>query len=212
MKVNLIKHIAKYKDQFLLIFILLTLISCTVMNDMSSKNKVINTLERISLNYYKIDKLLLVNVEDQEMYLLQKGIIINKYLISSSVYGTGSKVNSLKTPLGRHIIVQKIGDGLPLAAVLKGREWTGGIANIITDPIDTEFDIVTSRILWLSGLEEGLNSGPGVDSKSRYIYIHGTAEEGLIGKPASDGCIRMYNKDVISLFNKVDTKTEVWIH
>ena len=177
-----------------------------------SKNKVINTLERISLNYYKIDKLLLVNVEDQEMYLLQKGIIINKYLISSSVYGTGSKVNSLKTPLGRHIIVQKIGDGLPLAAVLKGREWTGGIANIITDPIDTEFDIVTSRILWLSGLEEGLNSGPGVDSKSRYIYIHGTAEEGLIGKPASDGCIRMYNKDVISLFNKVDTKTEVWIH
>ena len=212
MKVNLIKHIAKYKDQFLLIFILLTLISCTVMNDMSSKNKVINTLERISLNYYKIDKLLLVNVEDQEMYLLQNGIIINKYLISSSVYGTGSKVNSLKTPLGRHIIVQKIGDGLPLAAVLKGREWTGGIANIITDPIDTEFDIVTSRILWLSGLEEGLNSGPGVDSKSRYIYIHGTAEEGLIGKPASDGCIRMYNKDVISLFNKVDTKTEVWIH
>ena len=212
MKVNLIKHIAKYKDQFLLIFILLTLISCTVMNDMSSKNKVINTLERISLNYYKIDKLLLVNVEDQEMYLLQKGIIINKYLISSSVYGTGSKVNSLKTPLGRHIIVQKIGDGLPLAAVLKGREWTGGIANIITDPIDTEFDIVTSRILWLSGLEEGLNLGTGVDSKSRYIYIHGTAEEGLIGKPASDGCIRMYNKDVISLFNKVDTKTEVWIH
>ena len=212
MKVNLIKHIAKYKDQFLLIFILLTLISCTVMNDMSSKTKVINTLEKISLNYYKIDKLLLVNVEDQEMYLLQKGIIINKYLISSSVYGTGSKVNSLKTPLGRHIIVQKIGDGLPLAAVLKGREWTGGIANIITDPIDTEFDIVTSRILWLSGLEEGLNSGPGVDSKSRYIYIHGTAEEGLIGKPASDGCIRMYNKDVISLFNKVDTKTEVWIH
>ena len=212
MKVNLIKHIAKYKDQFLLIFILFTLISCTVVNDMSSKNKVINTLERISLNYYKIDKLLLVNVEDQEMYLLQKGIIINKYLISSSVYGTGSKVNSLKTPLGRHIIVQKIGDGLPLAAVLKGREWTGGIANIITDPIDTEFDIVTSRILWLSGLEEGLNSGPGVDSKSRYIYIHGTAEEGLIGKPASDGCIRMYNKDVISLFNKVDTKTEVWIH
>ena len=212
MKVNLIKHIAKYKDQFLLIFILLTLISCTVMNDMSSKNKVINTLERISLNYYKIDKLLLVNVEDQEMYLLQKGIIINKYLISSSVYGTGSKVNSLKTTLGRHIIVQKIGDGLPLAAVLKGREWTGGIANIITDPIDTEFDIVTSRILWLSGLEEGLNLGTGVDSKSRYIYIHGTAEEGLIGKPASDGCIRMYNKDVISLFNKVDTKTEVWIH
>ena len=77
--------------------------------------------------------------------------------------------------------------------------------------IDTEFDIVTSRILWLKGLEEGLNLGPGVDSMSRYIYIHGTAEEGLIGKPASDGCVRMYNSDVIYLFKKVDTNTQVWI-
>ena len=206
------KHIFKYISKLVVIFLTLTLISCTVINDMSSKNKVINTLERISLNYYKIDKLLLVNIENQEMYLLQKGTIINKYAISTSVYGTGSDINSLKTPLGRHLIVQKIGKGLPFGAVLKGREWTGGIANIITDPIDTQFDVVTSRILWLSGLEEGMNSGPGVDSKSRYIYIHGTAEEGLIGQPASDGCVRMYNRDVIKLFDKVDTKTEVWIN
>ena len=85
------------------------------------------------------------------------------------------------------------------------------IANIIKNPIDTEFDVVTSRILWLEGLEQGKNLGPGVDSKSRYIYIHGTAEEGLIGKPASDGCVRMSNNDVISLFDKVSINTEVWI-
>ena len=205
------KHIYNYISQLVLLFLLFTLISCTVINDTSSKNKVINTLERISLNYYKIDKLLLVNIENQEMYLLQKGTIINKFPISTSVYGTGSEINSLKTPLGRHVIVQKIGKGLPFAAVLKGREWTGGIANIIKDPIATQFDVVTSRILWLGGLEEGLNLGPGVDSKSRYIYIHGTAEEGLIGKPASDGCVRMYNNDVISLFDKVSINTEVWI-
>mgnify|MGYP005651113745 CR=1 FL=1 len=70
---------------------------------------------------------------------------------------------------------------------------------------------VKSRILWLNGLEKGLNLGLGVDSKSRYIYIHGTIEEGLIGKPASNGCIRMYNSDVITLFDKVDINTQVWI-
>ena len=71
---------------------------------------------------------------------------------------------------------------------------------------------MTSRILWLDGLEEGKNKGPGVDSRSRYIYIHGTAEEGLIGKPASDGCIRMYNSEVIELFGLVEEKTQVWIN
>ena len=60
--------------------------------------------------------------------------------------------------------------------------------------------------------EEGLNKGEGIDSRKRFIYIHGTAEEGLIGKPASDGCIRMYNDDVIELFDLVDEKAQVWIY
>ena len=82
----------------------------------------------------------------------------------------------------------------------------------ITKYIDTDEDLVTSRILWLEGTEVGLNKGPGIDSKSRYIYIHGTAEEGLIGQPASDGCIRMYNDDVIELFTLAPLDTEVWIY
>ena len=143
--------------------------------------------------------------------MLKKGNIEQIYSISTSSYGTGSKENSFKTPLGKHKISEKIWKNLPKGAILKARKWTGAIANIIEKPIDTEFDVVTSRILWLEGLEEGKNLGPGVDSKSRYIYIHGTAEEGLIGKPASDGCVRMYNNDVISLFNKVSIDTEVWI-
>ena len=61
-------------------------------------------------------------------------------------------------------------------------------------------------------LEIGKNKGSGVDSRSRYIYIHGTAEEGLIGRPASDGCIRMYNTDVIDLFDLVNEKVQVWIY
>ena len=189
----------------------LFLFSCTVSYEKPNYKLMFDNLEDISKDYVNLDKLIVVKVNTQELYFLNKGVIKEKFSISTSLYGTGSEVNSYKTPLGRHVIAEKIGKNLPFGAILKGREWTGSIANIIKEPIDTEFDIVTSRILWLKGLEEALNLGPGVDSMSRYIYIHGTAEEGLIGKPASDGCVRMYNSDVIYLFKKVDTNTQVWI-
>ena len=205
-KISILKQINIY------CFILLTFIisSCTVL-PMKIGVNLENTLKDISLNYKDLDSLIVVNIKSQELLLLKNGEVKAKYIISTSVYGTGSRVNSFKTPLGKHIISEKIGHELPKGAILKGRKWTGAIANIIKEPIDTKFDVVTSRILWLSGLEKGKNLGPGVDSKSRYIYIHGTAEEGLIGKPASDGCVRMYNSDVISLFDRVDVNTEVWI-
>jgi len=197
--------------KFSALLLSLFLFSCTVSYEKPNYKQMFDNLEDISKDYVNLDKLIVVKVNTQELYFLNKGVIKEKFSISTSLYGTGSEVNSYKTPLGRHVIAEKIGKNLPFGAILKGREWTGSIANIIKEPIDTEFDIVTSRILWLKGLEEGLNLGPGVDSMSRYIYIHGTAEEGLIGKPASDGCVRMYNSDVIYLFKKVDTNTQVWI-
>ena len=75
-----------------------------------------------------------------------------------------------------------------------------------------EDDVVQSRILWLDGLENGINKGEGVDSYSRYIYIHGTPEEWLLGEKASKGCIRMSNKDVIELFNLVEEGIPVTIN
>lgn len=209
-KIN-IKHIYNLYDKFVILFITLLLISCTVTEEKPSNYMVLSNIESISVEYRELEALVVVEISTQQLFLLKKGKIEKIYSISTSVYGTGSKVNSFKTPLGRHKISEKIGEGLPEGAILKGRSWTGAIANIIKEPIDTEFDVVTSRILWLTGLEAGKNQGPGVDSKSRYIYIHGTAEEGLIGKPASDGCVRMYNEDVITLFDKVDTNTEVLI-
>jgi lipoprotein-anchoring transpeptidase ErfK/SrfK len=95
--------------------------------------------------------------------------------------------------------------------IFVARNNTGKVANIIESPINTESDHVTSRILWLSGLESGINSGPGVDSYSRYIYIHGTHEEGLIGQKASHGCIRMFNNDVVYLYDIVEKGTKVYI-
>ena len=205
------KHLCNKYISFILLFITLFSISCTVTQEKPSNYMALANIESISAEYRELEALIVVDISTQQLFFLKKGQIEEIYSVSTSVYGTGSKVNSFKTPLGRHKISEKIGEGLPEGAILKGRRWTGAIANIIKEPIDTEFDVVTSRILWLTGLEEGKNLGSGVDSKSRYIYIHGTAEEGLIGKPASDGCVRMYNSDVISLFNSVNIDTEVWI-
>ena len=205
------KHLYNKNINFVILFITLFLISCTVTLEKPSNYMALANIENISAEYRELEELIVVDIASQQLFFLKMGKIDEIYSVSTSVYGTGSKVNSFKTPLGRHKISEKIGEGLPEGAILKGRRWTGAIANIIKEPIDTEFDVVTSRILWLTGLEEGKNLGSGVDSKSRYIYIHGTAEEGLIGKPASDGCVRMYNIDVISLFNSVNIDTEVWI-
>ena len=212
-KINMMyfKHLRILSVKILPLLITLFINSCTVMTEKPSNIMVLESLKTISLDFKDLDLLIAVNISSQELFLLNRGHIEQVYSISTSTYGTGSKENSFKTPLGKHKISEKIGQELPRGAILKARKWTGAIANIIKNPIDTEFDVVTSRILWLEGLEQGKNLGPGVDSKSRYIYIHGTAEEGLIGKPASDGCVRMYNNDVISLFDKVSINTEVWI-
>ena len=205
--------IKKFK---LLIIFIFFLNSCSTMimeSDIKyNKNKVLQFISSIDQSFNELESLLFVDIENQNMFLLKKGTIFKVYKISSSYYGTGSEVNSLKTPLGKHEIYRKLGQNLPINAILKGRVWSGAIANIITEEVDTDFDHVTSRILWLDGLEIGKNKGMGIDSRTRYIYIHGTAEEGLIGKPASDGCIRMYNADVIELFELVEEKAQVWIY
>ena len=199
---------------FKILTFLFILSSCSSLQDINkmNKNSTIVELESIDSSYKSLENLIYVDINSQTLSYIVKGTVSRKYNISSSYYGTGSEANSLKTPLGKHEIYKKIGNELPINAILKGRVWNGAIADIIEGPIDTDYDHVTSRILWLDGLEEGKNKGNGVDSRNRYIYIHGTAEEGLIGKPASDGCIRMYNKEVIELFELVSEKTQVWIY
>ena len=199
---------------FKILTFLFILSSCSSLQDINkmNKNSTIVELESIDSSYKSLENLIYVDINSQTLSYIVKGTVSKKYNISSSYYGTGSEANSLKTPLGKHEIYKKIGNELPINAILKGRVWNGAIADIIEGPIDTDYDHVTSRILWLDGLEEGKNKGNGVDSRNRYIYIHGTAEEGLIGKPASDGCIRMYNNEVIELFELVTEKTQVWIY
>ena len=154
-----------------------------------------------------------ISISEQKLFLLDNKSVVKTYLISSSKYGEGSKANSFKTPLGKHVIKRKIGKDTPLGARFIGRIFSGEIYPIHdSDPVFVEDDIVQSRILWLDGLEDGVNKGEGVDSYSRYIYIHGTPEEWLLGEKASKGCIRMSNKDVIELFNLVEEGIPVTIN
>ena len=115
-----------------------------------------------------------------------------------------------KTPK-ENFIKNKIGDNTPINGKMIGRKFTGEIAKIFSDKTISDTDDITTRILWLSGLEKGVNKGENIDSFKRYIYIHGTSEEGRLGIPSSHGCIRMKNKDVIDLYKKVEVGTLVLI-
>lgn len=175
----------------------------TVMNESSTKQLETNFGQSPGGN------IVLVNIKQQTLQVVHKGEITRNYPISSSKFGIGNQENSFKTPLGVHRIAQKIGDGATSGTIFKARIDTGKIANILTTDASSTEDYVTSRILWLEGLEQDKNKGDDIDSFQRYIYIHGTAEEGRIGTPASRGCIRMRNADVIELFNLLEVGTLV---
>ena len=157
------------------------------------------------------NEVLFVNITEQKMYYIKEGGIVKTYVISSSSYGVGNKAGSNKTPIGLHKVKQKFGEETPINGKMIGRVFYGDIATIYTDNTKSKTDDVCSRILWLVGLEEGLNKGEGIDSYNRYIYIHGTSEEGRLGKPASHGCIRMKNKEIIELYEKIKIGTLVLI-
>ena len=171
----------------------------------------LNSLVKTYQNNSTLSKAIVVDISEQRLYLVDDLEIIKSYPISSSKFGEGSKENSYKTPLGSHEIKDKIGFKAAKNTIFSSRINTMKPAEIITKPIDSDNDFITSRIMWLDGLEYGKNKGEGFDSYSRYIYIHGTHEEGLIGTKASHGCIRMFNNDVIELFDEVQEGTFVLI-
>lgn len=156
-------------------------------------------------------QIVVVRIAKQRLYLFHGDQLVKEWPISSSVHGIGNREQSYQTPLGVHTIARKIGAGASPGTIFKGRENTGAIAPILTDATPAAEDYVTTRILWLQGLEPGINQGPGIDSYQRFIYIHGTPEEGRIGTPASQGCIRMRNADVITLYDLVEAGTLVYI-
>lgn len=142
-----------------------------------------------------------VHVPSQTLDLIENGEVIRRYAISTSCYGLGSEPGSNFTPLGRFQIAEKHGDGAPPGEIFVSRVPTGRIGQE-GEPEDH----VQTRILWLEGLEP-----ENANTYDRYIYIHGTNAESLLGTPASHGCVRMSNLDVIDLYDRVQTGTPVEI-
>jgi len=150
--------------------------------------------------------LLAVDISAQSVSLFEGGRFVKKYRCSTSRFGIGQVENSRCTPLGLHRIAEKIGDGALPGTVFKGREVAGHV-----DEIGVTAAKITTRILWLEGMEPGFNQGGNVDTHRRYIYIHGTGDQDSIGRPASSGCIHLADPDLIALFDLLPSGTLVWI-
>lgn len=143
-----------------------------------------------------------ISIAGQELRLEDAtGHVKRRWPVSTSRFGLGVAPDSNFTPLGRFRIVQKIGHGAPKQTIFRSRRvvgtWDGGTA---------PEDYVLTRILWMDGMEP-----ENANTFSRYIYIHGTNQEDLIGQPASHGCIRLTNASVVELFDLVEIGTEVEI-
>lgn len=142
-----------------------------------------------------------IHVPSQTLDLFDGDSLLRRYVVSTSRFGMGTESESNKTPPGRFRIAEKIGAGAEPGAIFVSRQPTGACGEE-----DDPHDHVQTRILWLDGLDE-----ENANSYSRYIYIHGTNAESLLGTPASMGCVRMSNGDVIDLFDRVEVGTSVEI-
>ncbi len=150
-----------------------------------------------------------VDLSRQHLWLLEGERLLADYPVSTGAAGAGERLGSGCTPRGLHRIRIKVGAGCPENAVFVGRRYTGEIYSPELEALSPRRDWILTRILWLSGQERGRNRGGACDTLRRYIYIHGCPDSRPMGITASHGCIRMRNRDLIDLFDRVDAGTPV---
>lgn len=146
---------------------------------------------------------IVISLREQTLRLRQDGVDRMAFEVSTAARGAGCTSGSYCTPIGLHRIRLKIGAGCESGTVFVGRRRTG---EVLTPDLHERFpgrDWILTRILWLEGLQRGVNRGGDVDTLRRFVYIHGTADEAAIGQPASHGCVRMRNRDIVQLFDAV---------
>ena len=152
-----------------------------------------------------------ISIPKQELLLLDGSKVLKRYSVSTAKKGAGEKNGSLCTPRGRHIVRAKVGKGQPENTVFVRRRPTGETWSPELHAKYPGRDWMLTRILWLSGKEPGKNRLGDVDTMRRYIYIHGSPDRAEMGKPGSIGCIRMRNRDIVELFERVPPYTPVEI-
>jgi lipoprotein-anchoring transpeptidase ErfK/SrfK len=155
---------------------------------------------------------IIISIPAQILELLdERGRTVCSYPVSTGANGVGEENGSFCTPRGAHYIRAKIGKGLPDNTVFVKRRATGEIYAPELGQANAGRDWILTRILWLSGKEPGYNRLGSCDTMSRYVYIHGTPDNTVMGKPGSRGCVRMRNADIVELFELVSAGTPVEI-
>jgi lipoprotein-anchoring transpeptidase ErfK/SrfK len=184
------------------VLVIVSLLSFKIDKDESAMVSFL--MEYLSIKYdgRKFNDFIYVAAKSQKMYHILDGKVVTEYTVSTAKNGIGEFNGSKKTPSGLHRIREKIGDKVPVGGIIKEKKYTGKIAEIIENPVSVETDDLTTRAMHLEGIEFNLNKGGDNDSYARAIFIHGTPEEGLLGTPASKGCVRMKNKDIVDLYDK----------
>ena len=135
-----------------------------------------------------------MSIGEQKLRLFDGDVLVAEYVVSSAANGIGFEEGSYCTPTGRFEVSEKIGDGEPLGTIFKSRKPMG-----VWDGTPSDDDMILSRILRLNGLD-----AENANSMERYIYIHGTNQEDLLGEPVSCGCIRMANADIVDLYDHIE--------
>lgn len=153
-----------------------------------------------------------IDVAQQQLHLMRSGAIERSYAVSTALNGVGEVRGSGCTPRGQHRIRAKVGVGCAPGTVFVGRRATGEVYSPALAAQHPGRDWILSRILWLDGCEPGVNRGGAVDTLRRFIYLHGCPDGLPMGVPASHGCVRMTNVDVMDLFDRVEVGTRVYIH
>ena len=181
---------------------------CANLRFMNSQTKIpeacLATCEKLKITPTKF--ILVVHISSQKLSLFEDGKFVKNFHCSTSRFGIGQIEGSNRTPLGLHRIAEKIGAGEPAGTVFRARVVVGHTSQ--PEFADAK---ITTRILWLDGLEPDFKCGGNVDSHHRYIYIHGTADQKSIGQPASRGCVHLADADLIPLFDLLPSGTLVWI-
>jgi lipoprotein-anchoring transpeptidase ErfK/SrfK len=152
-----------------------------------------------------------VSISEQRLLLTDNGKLVMEVSVATARNGAGEMQGSERTPRGWHRIRAKIGAGCASGTVFVGRRPTGEIYGPALKEAHPKRDWILTRILWLQGLEPGINRFGEVDTMRRYVYIHGCPDEDPMGIPSSHGCVKMRNAEVIELFERVPVATRVFI-
>jgi hypothetical protein len=153
--------------------------------------------------------LLVVDVPTQRLLACTRRGVWRVFRISTAARGLGSRPGSYATPPGWHRVAHRLGAGAPPGQVFRSRRRTRRVLPPAAWRSAGNEDLILTRILWLAGLEPGVNRGAGVDTQARFIYLHGTNHEQRLGEPVSHGCIRLGNRAIIALFAWIGRR-ETW--